>query len=103
MNGTSFGQLSVSANILLALLIFGYFYNKKIESLGHKAEGWTWLQVVIGVGVTQIGAGLLDLVLGWNAFYIGALANFASGLPMITGAVLRHWESRERLEKAIKE
>jgi heme A synthase len=103
MNGIDYGRLSVIINILLLLFIFSYFFNKKIESLGHNTEGWTWLTVVIGVGVTQVGVGLLDLVLNWNAFYIGILAYTASGSPMIYGALLRYIEKRERARKAMSD
>jgi len=103
MNGIEYGRVSVTVNVLLLLFIFGYLYNKKIEELGHLAEGWTWLQVVIGVIVTQIGAGLLDTVLEWNALFLGALAFAASGLPMVYGAVLRYLDERERTRKAIHE
>ena len=101
MKGIDFGQVSVITNILFLLFLFAYFFNKRIEKMGHAAEGWTWLHVVIGVGVTQIGIGLLDLILNWNAFFIGMLAYAASGAPMIYGAVARHIEERERARKAM--
>lgn len=101
MNGIESGQLSAIINVLLALLIFGYLYNRKIESLGHKGDGWQWLMVVIGVGVTQIGVGLLDLILGWNAFWLGLMAYAASGLPMIWGGVVRYVDAHERAKKAM--
>lgn len=101
MNGMQSGQLSESINILLALVVFGYLYNLKIERLGHKGEGWEWLMVVIGVGVTQIGVGVLDMILGWNAFLLGLMAYAASGLPMIWGAVTRFVDAHDRARKAI--
>lgn len=101
MNGMQSGQLSEAINILLALVVFGYLYNLKIERLGHKGEGWQWLMVVIGVGVTQIGVGILDMFLGWNAFLLGLMAYSASGLPMIWGAVARYVEAHDRAHKAI--
>jgi heme A synthase len=103
MNGFDYGQLSVITNIWLVLFIFGYFYNMKVNQLGHRAEGWVWLEVVIGVIVTQIGIGCLDVVLNWNAFYLGILAYTASGLPMIAGAVKRYLEDHERARKAMHE
>ena len=103
MNGSTFGTISATANILIALLIFSYFYDRQIGSMGAKAEGWAWLQVVIGVFVTLIGIGLLDLVLPWNAFFIGLLAFSASGAPMSWGAYQRYLEAKARAEKAAKE
>lgn len=103
MIGTEFGKVSEIFNILFLLFAFSYFFNKKIESLGHRAEGWTWLQVVIGVFITQVGIGLLDMVLTWNAFFIGMVAYVASGLPMIFGAFARYLEEQERARKAMLE
>ena len=101
--GNVFGEISVIINILLFLLIFGYYYNKKVNELGHRAEGWVWLEDVIGVIVTQLGIGLLDIILDWNAFFIGMMAYTASGLPMIVGAFARYLEDRERARKAMHE
>ena len=101
--GNVFGEISVVINILLLLFIFGYFYNQKVNQLGHRAEGWVWLEVVIGVIVTQLGIGLLDTILSWNAFFIGMMAYTASGLPMIGGAFVRYLEDRERARKAMHE
>lgn len=101
--GNVFGEISVILNILLFLLIFGYCYNKKVNELGHRAEGWVWLEVVVGVIVTQVFIGLLDIILDWNAFFIGMMAYTASGLPMIGGAFVRYLEDRERARKAMQE
>ncbi len=103
MNGSTFGAVSVVINILLVLFLFAFFYNRKIESLGARGEGWTWLQVVIGVFVTLIGIGLLDVILEWNAFFISLLAFSASGAPMCYGAYKRHQEADARARKAMQE
>lgn len=103
MNGIEYGTVSVVMNILFGLFFFAYFFNRWIERIGHRAEGWTWLQVVIGVVVTQAGVGLLDVALGWNAFYLGLIAYTASGLPMISGAAGRHFDARERARQAMQE
>ncbi len=87
MNGSTFGAVSAVVNILLVLFIFGFLYNRWIESLGAHGEGWSWLQVVGGVFVTLVGTGLLDLFLDWNAFFVGFLAFAASGAPMAYGAL----------------
>ena len=103
MNGFDLGTISVTLNILTGLLVFAYFYDRKIGSLGADGEGWAWLQVVIGVFVTLIGIGLLDLVLTWNAFFISLLAFSVSGAPMSYGAYQRYREANQRAQKAAKE
>jgi hypothetical protein len=103
MNGFDYGRFSVILNILLLLFAFAFFFNKKVEQMGHNAEGWVWMQVVIGTCVTQICVGLLDLLLDWNAFFIGMLAYAVSGAPMIYGAVCRHLEAWGRARKAMNE
>ncbi len=103
MNGTTFGTVSAVINILLGLFLFGHFYNRWIEKLGARGEGWSWLQVVGGVFMTLIGIGLLDLILPWNAFFTSLLAFAASGAPMAYGARKRHLEALARAEEAMKE
>jgi hypothetical protein len=102
INGMGLGQHSEVFNILLLLVIFGYLFDKMITKMGNKAEGYSWLMVVFGVAVTQIGAGMLDLILNWNALFVGGLAYMASGLPIIRGAILRHLEEKERAHKAAR-
>lgn len=104
MIGTDLGTISVVAVILILLFAFSLWFNSKIEQLGPSAEGFAWLEVVIGVFVTLIAIGLLDLVLPhWNAFFIGLMAFVASGLPMSYGAYNRHREAVGRFLKAMKE
>jgi hypothetical protein len=97
-----FGQNSEILNILLLLFIFGYLFDKSITKMGNRTEGFSWLMVVVGVAVTQIGVGALDMLLDWNALFLGALAYLASGLPMIRGAIKRHAEEQQRAIKAAK-
>lgn len=103
MFGMSLGEVSVIANILFVLLIVSAGYNTLITKLGVRAEGYVWLQVVVGVAYTLIAIGVMDLFLDWNAFFIGALAFAVSGLPMCLGAIDRHLEASERARKAMKE
>ena len=89
---------------MILLSIFAIWFNAKIEKLGPTAEGYAWLEVLVGVFVTLIGIGLLDLVLPhWNAFFISLMAFAASGWPMIVGAYNRHREAIGRFLKAMKE
>lgn len=103
MNGIDLGTISEVLVILSVLFVFSHFYNRKIESAGSQLEGWSWLLVVIGVFYTQLAIGLLDLILPWNAFYLGMLAYTVSGFPMIYGAYCRHQETQERARKALNE
>lgn len=43
MNGIEYGTVSVVMNILFGLFFFAYFFNRWIERIGHRAEGWTWI------------------------------------------------------------
>lgn len=100
--GNVYGELSVTLLILLVLLITSILYNKWIEKVGALAEGWSWLLVVIGVSYTLIAIGLLDLVLDWNAGFIGLLAFAVSGFPMAYGGIQRYLDMQRRAQKAIK-
>lgn len=102
MNGLILGTVSVLL-VLFFLTAFAVWLNWKIEQLGTKAEGWTWVFVVAGVFVTLCGMGLLDLFLNWNAFFVGLLAFGFSGGPMIFGNVSRFLESLERVRKAVED
>ena len=103
MNGCECGTVSVIANILFVLLIASYLYNKLVEKIGNKAEGWVWLEVVIGVLATLAAIGVLDTLLDWNAFFLGLLAFSVSGAPMIVGAAKRFLDANQRAHKAMKE
>lgn len=104
MIGMDLGTISVVVAILILLFVFAVGFNNWIEKLGTSAEGFAWLEVVIGVFVTLIGIGLLDLVLPqWNAFFIGLMAFAATGLPMSLGAYNRHKDAVGRFLKAMKD
>lgn len=100
MNGTDLGAFLGTVSILITLFIFGYLYNQWIEKIGNKIEGFVWLSVVFGVAVTQAFVGALDVILGWNAFFLGILAYCASGAWMVIGAIIRHIDDRDRARKA---
>ena len=88
-----------------ALAGFGTYWNAYVaRQEAHGAdEGRTWLYVVIGCAVTQAGAGVIDLVVDWNAGLLGLLCFAASGTPMIIGALQRHEALRRRFLSTIKE
>lgn len=103
MNGSDFGTVSAVMNVLVVLFILSYIYDRIIERMGPRGEGWAWMQVVIGVFYTLLAIGILDLLLPWNAFFIGFLTFAVSGTPMSYGAYMRHREAHERAQKAMKE
>ena len=88
---------------LLCLVLFGAWYNRQIDKWGKDAEGYAWLQVALGVIVTIAGAGILNLFIEWNAFFVDLLAFTASGIPMITGDIRRYLAARRRLNSFQKE
>lgn len=99
---TGWSSALFAALVLGGLFLFGRFYNQKLEQLGDKTEGFTWLEVVIGVFVTLCGLGLLDLLLPFNAFFLGLLAFAASGTPMALGSWKRYTDLRERFQRLQK-
>lgn len=103
MNGITSGQLSDTLTILFGLLVTSYLFDQSITQAGVRAEGKTWQLVVIGVFYTQLAVGLLDLILDWNAFFIGMLAYSISGFPMAYGAHMRNKEMQKRADKALNE
>jgi hypothetical protein len=82
--------LAVIVLIVLALPVFGYFYNQLMNSLSHRGEH-TSLYVVGGVAVTLIAGSLLS----WKAglLFLGLFG--LSGLPMIAGE-FRRTEQKKR-------
>lgn len=100
MNGTGLGDVLGVVFVLVLLALFGYFYDREITRLGNQIEGFVWLSVVIGVFVTLIAMGILDVLLNWNSFFIGFIAYAASGSPMVCGAIIRFLDERDRARKA---
>lgn len=72
--------------VIIGLVLFGYIYNLLwVDNLArHLPARWrqTSLEVVIGVTVTLIGAGVL---LGAQTMVLLFLLFAASGIPMIAG------------------
>lgn len=97
INGMLSGALSVL--IYVGLLVFGWWFNHRVERWGMDADGFTWLLVVIGTFVTLVGIGLLDLFLDWNAGLLGLSAFAASGFFMCSGEVQRYVILRRRLKE----
>ena len=76
-------------SVLLALFIFGIFYNRIVEHIDQRQPGVTSLQVAIGVAAT---------IFGWTQIYEGdkgkdiesLLISFvSSGVPMILGNYMK--------------
>lgn len=72
-----------------ALLAFGTLYNYLVLHLSRRGhnDGYTWLLVVIGVGITILAAGF---TIGWTAVILLGIYFAASGLPMAIGDIYRH-------------
>lgn len=96
MNGLQSGIVSVI--IFLALIGFGWRFDRYVAGLGADADGFVWLLVVVGSFVTIVGIGLLDLALDWNAGLISLAAFASSGLWMSYGAIKRYIVARRRLK-----
>ena len=95
--GADLGAIAVTA---VALFAFGIVYNwlvLQISRRGH-SDGYTWLLVVIGVGITVIAAGF---TIGWAVVLLLFVYFAASGTPMAMGDIWRkiHAESVERTER----
>lgn len=103
MNGNDLGTVLGTVSILITLFVFGRIYNQWIEKLGNKIEGFVWLTVVFGVVITQAFVGALDVMLDWNAFFLGMMAYAASGTWMVAGAIIRYLDDRDRARKAARD
>jgi len=84
----------------LGLVTFGCLYAYYIARHPFR-RGWTWLSVLIGDGVTDLGS--LVMIYRRTGDFWAALIPICShiftGLPMILGQELkRHWDSRHSQE-----
>lgn len=82
-NSQLFWALLVGA--FFGLLIFGYFYNRLMDSLKHGTGEHTSIYVAIGVAVTIGIASLFS----WKSGLLTLVFFAASGLPMIFGEFKR--------------
>lgn len=84
--------------VLLALIVFGVFYNAVVAWLIHHGydEGYTWAIVAAGVAVTLLGVAAIDV----RAALLSLAAFIASGLPMAIGSWWRHVQARKAGQRA---
>lgn len=99
--GTYFGnQLGAIAVTAAALFGFGLAFNWLINLFNRHGldDGFTWLLVVVGVGITVLAAGF---TIGWTAVIVLFIYFAASGLPMAAGDIYRYAKARraERYDK----
>jgi len=90
--------------ILLSLFLFGLWFDGyvgKEESQGRDV-GKTWIYVVFGVALTQIGVGVIDLFVNLNAGLLGFLCYSCSGTPMILGAIRRNDALQKQLADTMR-
>lgn len=99
LNGLDSG--AVTATVVF-LFLFGLGFNQIINYLHRKGlnEGFTWLEVVIGVGVVVVASGF---TLGWGTTLILLIYFGAAAVWMIAGDIWRgvrakQAEIRERHE-----
>lgn len=84
----------------LGLFLFGLGFNWLTGWLHQRGdnEGYTWLLVVVGVGVTLFVGGF---VVGWEAVGVLFLLFAASGSPMAGGDVHRYLQARRAEAQAL--
>jgi len=101
MNGSPLGVILVA----FGLFIFGVLYNMAVE--WARPRGWlepyTSLWVAFGVLVTIAGAGIVDLLVDWNASIITLVCFIASGTPMILGDFARYVRQVQAERNAIRD
>ena len=91
--------------ILIALLLFGLYFNAKIAEVENTQidHGYTAIFVVIGVSVTLVGIALIDFFVDWNAGLIGLIAFVASGSPMAAGSFNRYLQRQAEQKRRMQE
>lgn len=80
---------------IAVLALFGVLYSWLVEYLHRHGydDGFVWLEVVVGVGVTlAIGAA----VVGIQAALYYLLFFAVSGTPLAIGNIIRHVRARKR-------
>lgn len=89
-SGVDWGSLPAAA---LGLLLFGVVYHLIIHEFHRRGlnDGYVWLEVVIGVGVTLIVA---SFVVGWPAVLALFVLFAASGLLPAIGDMYRYVRAR---------
>ncbi|MCB8942513.1 MAG: hypothetical protein H6658_01935 [Ardenticatenaceae bacterium] len=93
--GQQFGLILATA---VALLFFSYIYNRFIDYLHQRGlnEGFTWLEVVVGVAFTLLAA--MPLI-GWRNSLILFGCFACSGFFMAAGDLWRFVKAREAERK----
>lgn len=95
--------------ILLLLLAVGIVYAVHIYKNPPK-EGWTFVSVIIGDGITDIGmSALIATVLMemdyweplWGLVFIPWLCHGFTGIPMIIGQLIFKWKQDRKIEEII--
>ena len=91
----------------LALALFGTGFNRLVAALEKRGylEGFTWLAVTAGVGVTVAVMAMASwgwYMTGWQ-WGLWMLAGFASsGMPMALGAVERYVRRRRSEQETLR-
>lgn len=93
LGGTSGVNWDAVLPVALGLLLFGVAYNALIHQLHRSGlnEGYVWLEVVVGVGVTLAAA---SFVVGWPVVLALFVLFAASGLFVAIGDMYRYVKAR---------
>lgn len=96
------GTISVAIGVYFALFILGAVYHLAVDALSKRGytEGYTWLLVAIGVGVTVAPTGFL---IGWGNVGWVYSAFFVTGAWMAFGDIRRHVTKREAMKRELRE
>lgn len=89
--GANSGAIAVTA---VLLFLFGWLFNYGITWLHREGlnDGYTWLEVVVGVAVVVGAAGL---TIGWGAVLTLLIYFTAAGFWMAAGDIMRHVKARK--------
>lgn len=94
-------NFGVVGMVVLALVLFGIFYNQVVAWLDRSwyMEGYLSLIVALGVFITLLGAA----VISWQAALLVLVCFTASGLPMIVGSIFRYAKQRAQEQEIVRQ
>lgn len=92
----------IAIPVLLALVAFGYFYNRLVEHLESKGHDRGYMGFIVAGGTAVTLAGLATITSIEPALW--ALSCFvASGTPMIWGSISRYCKERRQDQDKIND
>ena len=79
--------------ILLALAVFGYIYNRWVESLERQGHDRGYMSLIVSAGCAVTLAGT-SFIVGLGPVLWALICFAASGIPMIVGSISRYCRAR---------